>query len=105
MPSDSDLYESLDSALASLGFPTRNLVLSVIESRHISFRPDSVDLKSVDRVLIELFGIGSRAIIDLARRRLDSKMLIGFDESRVADPVEKIRMWLEINRSRERRSA
>ena len=101
LPSDSDLYESLDSALSSLGIPTRNLVLCILESRGISFRPHSVDLKAVDHVLIELFGIGSGAIIDLAYQRMGSKLLIGFDDSQISDPVEKIRKWLEVNSNRE----
>lgn len=102
MPSDTDVYESLDSALWALGPPTRDLIISAIESRGVLFRPQAVDIKSVDRILIELFGIGSNAIIDLARHRLNSRLVIGFDESRVSDPVEKIRIWLEVNSNREK---
>ena len=65
------------------------------------FRPQAVDIGSVDKVLIELFGIGSKAIIGLACRRLKEKMVVGFDESRVSNPVEKIKMWLEMNSNRE----
>ena len=101
MHSDSDLYESLDSALWALGVPTRNLVISTIESRGLVFRPQAVDFKAVDQVLIELFGIGSNVIIDLAWHRLDSKMLVGFDESRISDPVEKISKWLAFNGNQE----
>jgi hypothetical protein len=98
LPSDADIYESLDSALWALGSQTRDLVVFTIESRGIQFRPHSVDVKSVDKILIELFGIGSSAITDLACNRLHSKLLIGFDESRISDPVEKIKIWLEVNR-------
>lgn len=97
MLSDGDLYESLDSALWELGLPTRNLVISTIESRGASFRPQAVDIAAIDKVLIELFGIGSAAIIGLAYERLNSRLRIGFDESRVSDPVEKIRKWLDVN--------
>ena len=65
------------------------------------FRPQAVDVKSVDRILIELFGFGSDAIIDLAWSRLNSRLVMGFDESKVTDPVEKIRIWLEVNSNRE----
>jgi hypothetical protein len=101
LPSERDLYESLDSALWTLGVPTRNLVISTIESRGLTFRPHEVDFKAVDRVLLELFGIGSSAIMNLAWRRLDSKMLMGFDESRVSDPVEKIKRWLAFSGNQE----
>lgn len=102
MPSDADIYESLDSALSALGAPTRDLVISAIESKGVLFRPQAVDVKSVDRVLIELFGVGSNAIIEAACHRLNSRLVIGFDESRVSDPVEKIRIWLEVNSNREK---
>ena len=95
------MYESLDSALWALGVPTRNLVISTIESRGLVFRPQAVDFKAADQVLIELFGIGSNVIIDLAWHRLDSKMLVGFDESRISDPVEKISKWLAFNGNQE----
>ncbi|MGI0037476.1 MAG: hypothetical protein ACRD99_03880 [Nitrososphaera sp.] len=100
MPSDTDIYESLGSALLALGAPTRDLVISALESKGILFRPQAVDIKSVDQILIELFGVGSNAIIDLACHRLDSRLLIGFDESQISDPVEKIRIWLEVNGNR-----
>jgi hypothetical protein len=100
--SEADIYESLDSALWALGSQTRNLVISTIESNGILFRPHAVDVKSVDKILIELFGIGSNAIIDLACHRLHSKLLIGFDESRISDPVEKIKVWLEVNNNTRR---
>ena len=103
--SEADIYESLDSALWALGSQTHDLVISMIESKGTLFRPHAVDIKSVDKILIELFGIGSSAIIDLARHRLHSKLLIGFDESRISDPVEKIKIWLEVNSSRRRKIA
>ena len=100
--SEADIYESLDSALWALGSQTHDLVISMMESNEIVFRPHAVDIKSVDKVLIELFGVGSTAIINLACHRLHSKLLIGFDESRVSDPVEKIKIWLEVNSNRRR---
>ena len=99
MPSDTEIYESLDSALWALGEATRNLVISSIESRGALFRPHAVDMKSVDQILMELFGVGSNAIIDLAQHRLHSKLAIGFDESRISSPVEKIQLWLRVNKS------
>jgi hypothetical protein len=105
LPSDADIYESLDSALWDLGAPTRDLVISAIESNGVLFRLQAVDIKSVDRVLIELLGVGSNAIIDAAFHRLNSRLVIGFDESRVSDPVEKIRIWLEVNGNREKKVA
>ena len=95
--SDKDIYESLDSALWALGSHVHDLVISTIESRGIQFRPDAIDQKLVDKVLVEFFGIGSAAIIDLARSRLYSKLSVGFDESLISDPVEKIKMWIEVN--------
>ncbi len=101
MPSDRELYESLDSAISSLGIPTRNFVLSKMESRGVAFRPQELDLEGVDSVLIELFGVGSLAILDLARRNLGSRMVIGFDDSRMQNPVDKIKMWLEVHGNRD----
>ncbi len=97
MLSYNDLYESLDSALWSLGATTHDLVVSTMESRGVLFRPSQVDTKAVDRILIELFGVGSFSIIVLANQRLRSKMLIGFDDSRINDPVEKIQRWLKVS--------
>jgi hypothetical protein len=48
---DIDLYESLDATLLSLGEEKRNLVLSALETNGIPFRPSSVDIRSIDRVL------------------------------------------------------
>lgn len=105
LPSDADIYESLDSALWALGEPTRNLVILSIESRGVLFRPNAVDMKSVDQILMDLFGVGSNAIIDFARGRLHSKLVIGFDESRVSNPVEKIQLWLKVNNNGEQSTA
>lgn len=102
MLSDADLYESLDSALWSLGEETRNIVISAFEVRRISFRPEKVDVKAVDRVLYELFGLGSSAIMVAASRRFSTKLFLGFDESKLANPVQKILKWLEINGGKER---
>lgn len=102
MHSDADLYESLDSALRSLGEETRNIVISVFEARRISFRPETVDIKAVDRVLYELFGLGSSAIVVAASHRLNAKLVLGFDESKLTNPVHKILKWLEINGGQER---
>ena len=101
MPYDRELYESLDSAISSLGIPTRNLVLSKMESQGVAFRPQDVDLDGVDCILIELFGVGSVAIMDLARRNLGSRLIIGFDDSRMQNPVDKIKMWLEVHGTRD----
>ncbi len=102
MRSDADLYESLDSALRSLGEETRNIVISTFEARRISFRPENVDTEAVDRVLYELFGLGSSAIMVAANNRLRTKLALGFDESRLTSPVQKILKWLEINGGQER---
>lgn len=102
MHSDADLYESLDSALRSLGEETRNVVISAFEVRRISFRPENVDIKAVDRVLYELFGLGSSAIMVAAGHRLKTKLILGFDESKLTNPVQKILKWLEINGGQER---
>ncbi|MCI0562188.1 MAG: hypothetical protein MN733_27195 [Nitrososphaera sp.] len=102
MPSDIDLYDSLDSTLWSLGEKTRNLVISAFELNGVSFRPSNVDVKGVDKVLSELFGIGANAIMVTAFDNLNRKLVIGFDDTKIADPVLKIRKWLEINGSREK---
>ena len=102
MHSDVDLYESLDSALLSLGEETRNIVLSAFELSRTSFRPESVDVKAVDRVLYELFGLGSSAIMVAASHRLSTKLALGFDESKLTNPVHKILKWLETNGGQER---
>jgi hypothetical protein len=102
MHSDADLYESLDSALRSLGDETHNIVISAFELRRISFRPESVDVKAVDKVLFELFGLGSSAILVAASHRLNTKLILGFDESKLTNPVHKMLKWLEINGGEER---
>ncbi len=102
MHSDADLYESLDSALRSLGEETRNIVISAFEARRISFRPEYVDVGAIDRVLYELFGLGSSAIMVAASHRLKTKLVLGFDESKLTSPVQKILKWLEINGGQER---
>ncbi len=102
MHSDADLYESLDSALQSLGEETRNIVISAFEARRISFRPEAVDIKAVDRVLYELFGLGSSAIMVAANHRLKTKLVLGFYASKLNNPVQKILKWLEINGGQER---
>lgn len=96
---DRDLYESLDATLRSLGEEKRNLVISTLEANGISFRPNSVDVRSIDRILFELFGMGSDALMILAYGRLNKKLLIGFDDSQVANAVDKIRKWVEITNS------
>lgn len=93
---DIDLYESLDATLLSLGEEKRNLVLSALETNGIPFRPSSVDIRSIDRVLFELFGMGSEALMVLAYGRLNKKMVIGFDDSKVGNAVDKIRKWIEL---------
>jgi hypothetical protein len=93
---DIDLYESLDATLLSLGEEKRNLVLSALETNGIPFRPSSVDIRSIDRVLFELFGMGSEVLMVLAYGRLNKKMVIGFDDSKVGNAVDKIRKWIEL---------
>jgi hypothetical protein len=93
---DRDLYESLDATLWSLGEEARSVVISSLEADGIPFRPDCVDIRSIDRVLFELFGIGSDALMIEAYRRLNKRRAIGFDDSRIASAVDKIRKWIEI---------
>jgi hypothetical protein len=93
---DIDLYESLDATLWSLGEEKRNLVISALEANGVPFRPSSIDIRSVDRVLFELFGMGSEALMVLAYGRLNKKMVIGFDDSKVGNAVDKIRKWIEV---------
>ena len=91
-----DLYESLDATLRSLGKEQRNLVIATLETNNIPFRPDHIDARSVDRVLFELFGTGSEALMISAYSRLCRKTIIGFDDSEVASAIDKIRKWLEV---------
>jgi len=37
-----------------------------------------------------------------ASRRFSTKLVLGFDESKLANPVQKILKWLEINGGKER---
>jgi hypothetical protein len=97
MLGDAVLYESLDATLFSLGKHTRDLVISTFEAKHVTFRPQSVDAEKVDRVLYDLFGMGSDAIMVSAYDRLNRRLAIGFDDSLTRSSVEKIRKWLEIN--------
>lgn len=97
MLGDTVLYESLDATLSSLGKHTRDLVISTFEAKHATFRPHSVDAEQVDKVLYDLFGMGSYAIMISAYGRLDRRLAIGFDDSFTQSSVEKIRKWLEIN--------
>lgn len=93
---DRDLYESLDTMLWSLGEEKRKFVISTLEANGIPFRPSSIDIRSIDRVLFKLFGAGSEALMTLAYGRLNKKLMIGFDDSHVASAVDKIRKWIEI---------
>ena len=93
---DRDLYESLDATLRSLGKEQRNLVIAALEANKVSFRPGNTDARSVDRVLFELFGMGSEALMVSAYSRPSKKMLIGFDDSEIANAIDKIRKWLEV---------
>src|SRR5688572_22369310 len=105
MLKDRDLYESLDATLRSLGEEKRNLVISILEANDIPFRPNSVDVRSIDRILFELFGMGSEALMVLAYGRLNKRMVIGFDDTQVANAVDKIRKWVEITSNNGRNSA
>ncbi|MEW6603274.1 MAG: hypothetical protein AB1351_01130 [Thermoproteota archaeon] len=93
---DRDFYESLDATLRSLGEDQRKLVITALESSGVPFRPGNIDIGSVDRVLFELFGIGSEALMTYTYSRLRKKMLIGFDDTEIANAVDKIRKWLEV---------
>ena len=93
---DRDLYESLDATLRSLGKEQRNLVIATLEANRIPFRPGDIDIRSVDKVLFELFGMGSEALMISAYSRLCRKMMIGFDDSEIASSIDKIRKWLEV---------
>ena len=105
MLKDIDLYESLDATLWSLGEEKRSLVIATLEANGIPFRPSSVDVRSIDRVLFELFGMGSGALMVLAYSRLNKKMVIGFDDTQVANAVDKIRKWIEVTSNDGRNSA
>lgn len=93
---DRDLYESLDATLRSLGKEQRNLVIATLEANNIPFRPGNIDARSVDRVLFELFGMGSEALMISTYGRLCKKTMIGFDDTQVASAIDKIRKWLEV---------
>ena len=93
---DIELYESLDATLRLLGEQQRNLVITTLESNGISFRPSNIDIRSVDRVLFELFGTGSEALMVSAYCRLYKKQQLGFDDTEIANAVDKIRKWLEV---------
>ena len=93
---DIDLYESLDATLRSLGQDQRNLVIATLESNGIPFRPSNIDIRSIDRVLFELFGMGSEALMVSAYGRLYKKMQLGFDDTEIANAVDKIKKWLEV---------
>jgi hypothetical protein len=93
---DRDLYESLDATLRSLGKEQRNLVIATLEANRIPFRPGSVDVRSIDRVLFELFGMGSEALMVSTYSRLCRKMMLGFDDGEITSAIDKIRKWLEV---------
>lgn len=93
---DKDIYESLDATLWSLGKEARSVVISTLEADRIPFRPDCVDIRSIDRVFFELFGVGSDALMIEAYRRLNKRLAIGFDDSRIASAVDKMRKWIEV---------
>lgn len=93
---DRDFYESLDATLRSLGEEQRNLVISTLESNGIPFRPGNVDISSVDKVLFELFGTGSEALMISVYSRLSKKKKIGFDDTEITSAVDRIRKWLEV---------
>lgn len=97
MLGDAVLYESLDATLSSLGRHTRDLVISTFEAKRVTFRPQSVDAEKVDRVLYDLFGMGSDSIMISAYGRLTKRRALGFDDSLTQSSVEKIRKWLEVN--------
>jgi len=88
--------------LWSLGRETRSIVISILEANGIPFRPDRIDPASIDRVLFELFGMGSDAMMIEAHRRLDKKMVRGFDDSQIASAVDKIRKCIEVKNTSQR---
>lgn len=92
-----DFYESLDATLRSLGEDQRNLVIAALESNGVPFRPGNIDIRSVERVLFRLFGMGSEALMTYASDRLYKKILLGFDDTEIASAVDKIRKWLEVS--------
>jgi hypothetical protein len=49
--------------LWSLGREQRSLVISALEANEVQFRPDGIDIRSIDRVLFELFGTGSLILL------------------------------------------
>lgn len=100
---DIDLYESLDATLRSLGQEQRNLVIATLEANGIPFRPGNMDIRSIDKVLFQLFGTGSEALMVSAYGRLTKKMMIGFDDTEIASAIDKIRKWLEVTPETQRR--
>jgi hypothetical protein len=93
---DRDIYESLDATLRSLGREQRSLVIATLEANKIPFRPGNIDIRSIDRVLSELFGMGSEALMISTYSRLCRKMMLGFDDGEIAGAIDKIRKWLEV---------
>jgi len=89
------LYQSLDSALWRLGERPRKVVISILYARRIVFTPQKVDVDAIDQVLFELFGVGAKAIMAVAADKAYRNATLGFDDSAITSPVEKIVKFLE----------